>query len=553
MRPRQTLLCAAALAPIAHALWPLPTRIQTGSTPLRLSAAFAIRVAVPHAPADLQAAVKRTESYLWTDNLGRLVPDRGASDAAAVSRARELTTLTVALRAGAGVASVSEEAIKDLEARDDAYALAIPAGGGTATLTANTTLGLFRGLTTFGQLWYTVDGMVYTLEAPIAIQDAPEFPYRGLLLDTSRHFFPVSDIERTLDAMSWAKMNQLHWHVVDSQSFPLEIPGFTEVSRKGAYDASSVYGPSDVAHIVSYAAARGIDVLAEIDTPGHTAIISESHPEHVACPQAAPWADFANEPPAGQLRLASPATRNFTRGLIAAAARMFPSALFSTGGDEVNVNCYETDGPTRDELEAAGRTLEQALSAFVVNNHRALEELGKTPVVWEEMVLDFNVTLSNETVVMVWISSENAAAIVRKGYRLVHAPSDYFYLDCGAGEWLGSDPEANSWCDPFKTWQRAYTFDPFANLTAEEQKLVLGGQQLLWTEQSSPANLDSIVWPRAAASAELFWSGPSRTNVTGALARLHELAFRMRRRGVGAIALQPTWCALRPFACDLTA
>jgi hexosaminidase len=110
-------------------------------------------------------------------------------------------------------------------------------------------------------------------------------------------------------------------------------------------------------------------------------------------------------------------------------------------------------------------------------------------------------------------------------------------------------------------------------MTADQYKLVLGGlwhslfhvadtdnhactvtgQQPLWTEQSSPANLDSIVWPRAATSAELFWGGPMRTNVTSALPRLHELAFRMQQRGVQAIPLQPTWCALRPYACDLTA
>jgi hexosaminidase len=100
-------------------------------------------------------------------------------------------------------------------------------------------------------------------------------------------------------------------------------------------------------------------------------------------------------------------------------------------------------------------------------------------------------------------------------------------------------------------WQ-AYTFDPLANLTAAQTQLVLGGQQLLWTEQSGPQNLDSIVWPRAAASAEVFWTGPGG-NDSAALPRLHELSYRLRQRGVQAISLQPEWCALRPFACDFTA
>jgi len=182
-----------------------------------------------------------------------------------------------------------------------------------------------------------------------------------------------------------------------------------------------------------------------------------------------------------------------------------------------------------------------------------LQAAGKTTVVWEEMVLDFTLpALSNDTIVMVWISSEDAAAVASLGFRIVQAPSNYFYLDCGGGGWVGDFPAGNSWCDPFKTWSNAYSFDPLANLTAEQATLVLGGEQLLWTEQSHASNLDPIVWPRAAASAEIFWSGAGG-NVDTALPRLHDVAFRMAQRGVGAIPLQPMWCALRPFVCDLLA
>jgi len=238
---------------------------------------------------------------------------------------------------------------------------------------------------------------------------------------------------------------------------------------------------------------------------------------------------------------------------------MFPSTLLSTGGDEVNTECYSADNETQASLSASGETLEQALSKFMSINQGALEKMGKTPVVWEEMVLDFNLSLSNNTIAMVWVSSSDAAAVASKGFRLVHASSDYFYLDCGAGEWLGADIDGNSWCDPFKTWQKAYSFSPLGGLSDEQAALVLGGEQLLWTEQSSPSNLDPIVWPRAAVSAEVFWTGDTlpdgtiRSSVHGvdiALPRLHELAFRMQARGVHAIPLQPLWCALRPGVCD---
>ncbi|KAK0487111.1 N-acetylhexosaminidase [Armillaria novae-zelandiae] len=534
----------------ATALWPIPQSITTGSTQLQLSPSFDITVSgVKSPPSDLQDAISRTKHYLANDKLQRLVEGRGASDAQAIKSASHLAKLNLVFQ-GKNASSISEEAVADLESRVDSYTLTVPADGGDATVTANSTLGLFRGLTTFSQLWYDWEGVTYTPEAPLDIADAPVYPYRGFMLDTARNFFPVSDIKRTLDAMSWVKMNTFHWHVVDSQSFPLQVAEFPDLSTKGAYSSSSVYSTSDIKDIVAYAAARGIDVIAEFDTPGHTAIISEAYPDHIACAGATPWGTYANEPPAGQLRIASSATVNFTTSLVSAISSMFTSKYFSTGGDEINANCYTEDAATQADLSASGQTFTQALSSFTESTHSALRAAGKTPVVWEEMVLDYNVTsLGNDTVVMVWISSDHVAAVAEKGYKLVHAASDYFYLDCGGGGWVGGSVNGNSWCDPFKTWQKAYSFDPTANLTEEQSKLVLGGQHLLWTEQSSPSNLDPVVWPRAGASAEIFWSGPGR-NGTEALSRLHDVAFRFNQRGVAAIALQPLWCALRPGSCD---
>jgi hexosaminidase len=160
--------------------------------------------------------------------------------------------------------------------------------------------------------------------------------------------------------------------------------------------------------------------IQEIDTPGHTAVISEAHPELVACAQATPWSTYANEPPAGQLRLASPSAVNFTVGMLSSVAGMFPSTLFSTGGDEINAKCYADDAQTQHDLN--GRTLEQALGAFTQATHGALKTLGKTPVVWEgatypvlhfvwgaenvfclgmiEMVTNYNLTLDNNTIAM---------------------------------------------------------------------------------------------------------------------------------------------------------
>jgi hexosaminidase len=141
-----------------------------------------------------------------------------------------------------------------------------------------------------------------------------------------------------------------------------------------------------------------------MDTPGHTDILAESHPEHVACNQKSPWATYANgilsihtftsidlthstlyltEPPAGQLRFTNPATVTFVTNLLSAIAKLFPSKYFSTGGDELNQKCYADDQQTQQELKATGETLDQALSKFTVSTHTALIAEGKTPVVWE--------------------------------------------------------------------------------------------------------------------------------------------------------------------------
>lgn len=359
--------------------------------------------------------------------------------------------------------------------------------------------------------------------------------------------------------MASVKLNVFHWHVVDSQSFPLEVPALPELSAKGAYSSSMVFTPGDVQNVISYAAARGIDVMLEIDTPGHTDIIARSHPELIACDSERPWATYANEPPAGQLRFANNGTSQFVSKLFQEVASVLPGKLFSTGGDELNTNCYANDTETQAALKASGKTLEEALSDFTVATHAALRAKGKTPVVWEEMILSHNVTLGNDTIAMVWISSDDVGLVAEKGFRIVHAASDFFYLDCGHGGWVGDFPTGNSWCDPYKTWQKIYTFDPYnGTTTAEQRALVLGGEALLWTEQSDSTNLDAQAWPRGITQAEVFWTGANGPdgqprNIETALPRLHEQRFRLVARGVNANPLQPLWCALRPGICDLTA
>lgn len=165
-------LCVAP----ALALWPLPRQISTGTTALKLAPGFNINLSgIKQAPKDLSDAVERTESFLRNDKLQALVVDRGASSAGAVRVAKSLKSLTVSLVSSSPVKSISEEAVAPLESRIEAYTLTVPADGSDAVLQANSTLGLLRGLTTFGQLWYDLSGSTYTLQAPFNIVDSPAY------------------------------------------------------------------------------------------------------------------------------------------------------------------------------------------------------------------------------------------------------------------------------------------------------------------------------------------------------------------------------------------
>ncbi|KAJ8081082.1 Glucosamine-6-phosphate isomerase (Glucosamine-6-phosphate deaminase) (GNPDA) (GlcN6P deaminase) [Marasmius tenuissimus] len=485
------------------ALWPIPRSLETGTTLLKLADGFDFKLNFDSLPEDLTNAIARAKDLLMTDNLQILVPDHGESNRGGLEDAKSLSGLTLALADNApAIRPIATEVTDDLHARDESYTLIVPDNGSDAMLRANSSLGLFRGLTTFGQLWYDLDGTTYTTMAPFTVSnDSPAYPYRGLHLDTSRNFFPVSDIKGTLDGMSWVK---------------------------------------------------------EIDNPGHTASIAFSHPEHVACFEGT--GDVVLEPPLGQLRLASEATLNFTLDVLTAVASKLPSKFFHTGGDELNQPCYNQDQQTQDELERSGRSLEDAIGDWVDATHDRLRSIGKTPIVWEEMVLEHNITLKNDTVALVWISSDHAASVAAKNVRIVHAPLDHFYLVCGA--WLGGD--LSDWCHPFNSWQKAYTFNPLANISSSQEYLILGGQQLLWTEQSGPENLDPIMWPRAASSAEVFWTGPTlpdgservaaiagrnKMAKTEVLGRIHDLRARLAARGIRAINIQPKYCQLRPERC----
>jgi hexosaminidase len=175
--------------------------------------------------------------------------------------------------------AVSDPAAPLQHGVDESYELEVPATGGEATLTAATAWGAMRGLETFSQLAWRGRRAGGSLEvllvaAGVRVEDRPLYAHRGLMLDTGRTYFPVGDILRTIDAMAANKMNVFHWHITDSQSFPIELPSEPELAEKGAYGEDMRYTVEDVRRIVEFAMGRGVRVEPEIDSPGSLPLLS---------------------------------------------------------------------------------------------------------------------------------------------------------------------------------------------------------------------------------------------------------------------------------------
>ncbi|KAJ2777402.1 Glucosamine-6-phosphate isomerase (Glucosamine-6-phosphate deaminase) (GNPDA) (GlcN6P deaminase) [Coemansia interrupta] len=440
---------------------------------------------------------------------------------------------------------------------DESYILDVPTNG-QGTLKAKTVYGALRGLETFSQLLETFEGKRVIRKTPIHIEDKPVLAHRGISLDTARNFYPVKALERTLDAMSYNKMNVLHWHIVDAQSWPVQSLTSPDLTKNGAYSPSMTYSYDDVKQIIQYGRERGIRIIPEFDIPGHTYIVGNTYPDIMSCLNKQPnWDHFAAEPPSGQLNIAKPKATDFAIEIINEYGRLFSDNVFHLGGDEVNRNCWSEDPDVIAYLaDHPGETVETLLVAFYTKVHNAVNALGKASMSWEETLFHSEYVPPKDTIIQTWIDEQSIPSTVAKGYRSIASPASSYYLDCGHGAWL-SNFDGNSWCDPFKTWMHIYNFDAFANVTDPEQrKLVIGAEVALWSEQSDETVIDARLWPRAAAMAETAWSGKAdasgHVRTTAEVAdRLHNQRFRMVGRGIGAEPMQPLWCARNPGACNL--
>lgn len=313
---------------------------------------------------------------------------------------------------------------------------------------------------------------------------------------------------------------------------------------------------------------------------GHTGSWAGAYPEIVACANRFwlpngldDWAErLASEPGTGQLNPLEPKTYQVVRNVIGDIASLFPEPFYHAGGDEIIPGCWKAD-PKIQTFLANGGTLNQLLEVFVNSTHPYIASLDRTSVYWEDVLLDPSVKVDpsmippETTILQTWNDGpNNTKLLVAAGYRTIVSSSDFFYLDCGHGDFVGNDSSydrmgsdegsnGGSWCGPFKTWQRVYDYEITYGLGEEEAKLVLGGEVALWSEQADPTVLDARMWPRASAMAETLWSGnrdqSGKKRYAEATDRLNDWRYRMVGRGIRAEPLQPLWCRTRPGMCNV--
>ncbi|KAH9503535.1 hypothetical protein Btru_068140 [Bulinus truncatus] len=405
---------------------------------------------------------------------------------------------------------------------------------------ANEIWGVLRGLETFGQLvWTGPKDTLYIKET--VVSDYPRFPHRGLHVDTSRHFLFKEVLLDILDSMEMNKLNVFHWHIVDDQSFPYESKVYPELSKKGAFHPTYVYSLEDIAEIIEYARMRGIRVMPEFDTPGHTYSWGLSRPELLT------QCYTGNSPVKGYLGPIDPSknsTYRFLKTLFQEVMEVFKDQYLHLGGDEVPLGCWQSNSEVmafatqlakqhqsqQQQLAQSSNTNQQFQSWSVWSEDvkrvyeyyenrliQILNELGQKRkkgikyIMWQE-VMNNNLQLPNDTIIQVWMG--DMADVMRAtslGYQVLFSTCWYMdHIEYGT------------------KWPKYYNCDP---------------------ADTSYERLNNFTYfrPRASAAAERLWSSKDVKNLDKAAERLTEHRCRMLKRGINAGEINgPGYCLHAP-------
>jgi len=496
MSSRLSLLLVANLAAVA-AVWPQVSSISSGETSLlvipsddffqsaatgdlgeieTLQDAYAryASLTFPH-PAS-KVSVPSTDAEVESVSGRRL----GHSHAAAHVSTKSIQEVLGGEVKLTGMVIKVEDASEDYPQldTDESYTLTIDTQhGSNGFITAHTIYGALRALETFSQLiYFDFDTATYHIDpmygAPLSIHDSPRFPHRGLMIDTARHFLPMKTIKHAIDSMSYAKLNVLHWHLSDSQSFPLQF-----ISRpklwEGSHSLKERYLQQEVRDVVEYARKRGVRVIPEFDVPGHAASWCTGYPE--ICPS-----DSSCKQP---LNVARNETFELIDNIVSECVEddtennepMFHDKFFHLGGDEVDTSCWEKDGEISAWLRNHSMQPDDGYSYFVKKAASIVIGHGRRPVQWSEVYDHFKKTLDPSTIVHIWKSVTNVSEVAEDGYNVL------VNVGYANGSWYLDNLN--------RAWDEVYGRDPCRGIREDRSELcqkVLGGHGEMWGKSCSP-------------------------------------------------------------------
>ncbi len=394
-------------------------------------------------------------------------------------------------------------------------------------INAQTVFGALRALETLAQL--VERNMSIGL---YSVEDRPRFHYRGSMIDTSRHYYPLNVIYQHLDAMSYAKQNVLHWHIVDDQSFPYVSTAFPEMSRQGAFSPRHVYTVQDIQKVQRYAYDRGIRVIPEFDSPGHVTRGYEAlnPPILTDCYSVPPGSTVPVKTGTGPVNPTLNATYDFMTRLFGEVKDVFWDKFVHLGGDEVIKHCWMSNPQIQEWMKRNPhiKTGDDLQQYYIDRLLQIVKAQGSSYIVWQE-IFDDGQKILPDTVVEVWKDvndvgnkswADSLASVTAAGYHSILASPFYLnYISYGAD------------------WKKYYQVEP-SNFTggeaAEAKGLLSGVEWCMWSEYVDAANFIPRSWPRAAAVAERAWSPKEVRSIEDAQIRLHEYRCKLLERGIPA-------------------
>lgn len=509
---------AFARAP-ADALLPMPQSVVAGQGRFAVSARMPIRAASD----DERRAAERFADLLGRTTQTRLAIGRAASGPG------------IAFRTVAGM-------------RPESYRLEVTTEG--ATITASDHAGLFYGGVTLWQLLTAEPGL--TAEA-VTIEDGPRFGWRGLMLDSARHFQSPAFVMRLIDWMAASKLNRFHWHLTDDQGWRIQINRYPRLTEIGAWRTPAsapgaptlprtggYYTQDQIREIVAYARERAIEIVPEIDMPGHALAAVRAYPElgTGAVPPAGIESDWGVFP---YLYNVEDGTFTFLENVLDEVLALFPGTYIHVGGDEAVKDQWRASPQVQARMRALGIADEAALQSwFMARIGRFLDARGRRLIGWDE-ILEGGIPAS--ATIMSWRGIDGAVHAARAGHDAVLSPAPVLYLN----HRQAGGPEEPPGRGQIISLAEVYAFDPApASLTPEEQGHILGLQGNMWTEHArTEARVADMMFPRALAVAELGWSPRATHDYAGFVRRLVPQLARL-----GALGLQPSVSAFRPVAVD---